>query len=157
MEDIRTQTKQDSLKAKGRVILRVFNECGQLKERRDIDNLIVTVGKNLLASWLTASQSGAFMPYIGLGSGTNSPTVGDTTLQTELSGGGYSRASGTISSAANVYQNIATFTFSSSFSITEAGLFSASSGGTMFSRTTFTSVPVVNGNVLQVTWQVTFS
>lgn len=160
MSDIRTQTKKDDLiTVKGKVTYKLLSANGQLKERRDIDNLIVTVGKNFLAAWLAASsQSTAFMQYIGLGTGTNAPTSGDTTLQTEFSGGGYSRGVGTLSSSSNVFQNQAVFgPGNGTGAITEAGLFSATTSGTMFSRQTFSVINKMSGDTLTVTWQITFS
>lgn len=149
----------DTIKIKGRVIYKLYNELGQLKLRKDVDNLVVTVGKNFLATWLsTVSQSTVFMPYIGLGTGTNAPSLSDTSLQTEFSGGGYSRGLGSVSSSMNVYQNMATFgPGNATGAITEAGLFTAVTSGTMFSRQTFSVINKGSGDTLQVTWQLTFA
>lgn len=146
--------KEDKV-LKGHITVKVFDEHGNLKEYRDLDNVVVTIGKSYLATWLTAAtQSGYFMQYIGLGTGTNAASASDTSLQTELS----TRAAGMLTSSTNVWQNQATFGPGiDTGAITEAGLFSASSGGTMLARQVF---PVVNkgaSDSLQLTWQITLS
>ena len=151
--DIRTQTK-----VTGHVNLKLFSSNGQLKERRDFNNLVVTVGKNFLAAWLTTAEAGGFMPFVALGTGSNAPSAGDTTLQTELVGGGYSRVSGTLTSALNVLQNVTSFgPGNGTGALTECGLFSASTIGTMFARQVFSVVNKASGDTLQVTWQILFS
>lgn len=150
---------EDMLKLKGHIHIKLFDEQGRLKDERDISNIVVTVGKNFLATWLAAaSQSSAFMQFIGLGTGTNAASAGDTALQTEFSGGGYSRSTGTVTASSNVFQNVATFgAGNGTGAVTEAGLFSASSAGTMFAHQVFAAVNKLAGDTLQLTWQVTFS
>jgi hypothetical protein len=145
----------ESIKATGHIKFDLFDADGKLKETREIKNVVVTVGKNYLAIWLTAaSQSDYFMQYIGLGTGTNAANASDTTLQTELS----SRVAGTLTPSSNVWQNVASFGPGvDTGAITESGIFSASSGGTMFARQTFAVINKGAGDSLQVTWQVTFS
>lgn len=142
-------------KATGHINIKLFDKDGNLKDERDIKNVVVTVGKNYLATWLTAAtQSDYFMRYIGLGTGNTAATASDTALQTELS----TRVAGTLTPSSNVWQNVAAFGPGVDTGvITEAGLFSASSGGTMFARQVFGAITKNAGDSLQVTWQVTFS
>lgn len=145
----------EDTKLTGYIRFELIGPDGKVKEVREIKNVIVTVGKNYLATWLTAAtQSDFFMRYIGLGTGTNAANASDTALQTELS----TRQAGTLTPTGNVWQNQATFGAGvDTGAITEAGIFSASSAGTMLARQVF---PVINkgaGDSLQVTWQVTLS
>lgn len=146
---------EDKLKVTGHINFKLFGADGKLKDERDIKNVVVTVGKNYLATWLTAAtQSDYFMRYIALGTGTNAANASDTTLQTELS----SRVAGTLTPSSNVWQNVASFGPGvDTGAITESGIFSASSGGTMFARQTFAVINKGAGDSLQVTWQITFS
>ena len=146
---------QDTIKATGHINFVLFDETGNVKETKDIKNVVVTVGKNYLATWLTAAtQAGYFMQYIGLGTGTNAANASDTTLQTELA----TRSAGTLTPTSNVWQNIASFGPGvNTGAITESGIFSASSGGTMFARQTFAVINKGAGDSLQVTWEITFS
>lgn len=152
-------TMNEFAQFKGSVHVQLFDEAGKLKQEHEDHNLIVTVGKSYLATWLTAAtQSTEFMSYIALGTGSTAPASGDTALQTELSGGGYSRVQGTLSSSSNVWQNQATFSpGNGTAAITEAGIFSASTSGTMFARQTFSVYNKAAGDTLIVTWTVTLS
>jgi len=146
---------QESVKIKGHINIKLFDRKGNIKEFRDIDNVIVTVGKNFLASWLKdATQSTSFMQYVALGTGTNAADASDTDLQTPLG----SRVAGTLTSNTNIWQNQATFApGAATGALTESGLFSESTGGTLFARQVF---PVVNkqaGDTIVFTWQVTLS
>lgn len=146
---------EESLMLKGRVNYKLFDANGQLKDERDIDNVVVTVGKSYLALWLTqATQADFFMHYIGLGTGTNAASASDTALQIELA----TRIAGALSSSTNVWQNQATFGPGiNTGAITEAGIFSTSVSGTMLSRQVFAVVNKAAGDSLQVTWQITLS
>lgn len=138
---------------KGRFIVEHFDESGRRKDLRIVENVIVTVGKNFLAAWLAAAtQSDYFMQHIALGTGSSAASPSDTVLETELS----TRVAGTITSNGAIWQNQAFFAPGvDTGTITEAGLFSASSGGTMLARQVFPAIIKGAGEAIQVTWQVT--
>lgn len=146
---------KEQVKLSGHINFKLFDEAGKLKDEKDIKNVVVTVGKNFLALWLTAAtQADYFMRYVALGTGTNAAVAGDTALQTELA----TRVAGTLSSATNVWQNQATFGAGvDTGAITEAGIFSASAAGTMLARQTFSAINKGALDSLQVTWQITIS
>jgi len=139
----------------GRVNYKLFDEAGKLKDERDVKNVVVTVGKNYLALWLTqATQSDYFMRYLALGTGSTAASASDTILETELA----TRVAGTLSSSTNVWQNQGTFGPGvNTGAITEAGIFTASSAGTMLARQVFSVINKAAGDSLQVTWQITLS
>lgn len=146
---------EEKLTLKGRFLVELFGSDGNRKELRIVENVVVTVGKNYLAEWLTqATQADYFMRYLAIGTGTTAASASDTALETELA----TRVAGTLTFSTNVWQNQATFGPGvDTGAITEAGIFTAAAAGTMFARQTF---PVVNkgaGDSLQLTWQVTFS
>jgi hypothetical protein len=145
----------EGLKATGYIRFDLFDENGNLKEHKEIKNVVVTVGKNYLATWLTAAtQADYFMRYIALGTGAAAASASDTALGTELA----TRVAGTLTSSGAVWQNVATFGAGvNTGAITEAGIFSASSAGTMFARQTFGTITKAAGDSLQVTWQITIS
>lgn len=145
----------ETIKAKGHIKFDLFDENGNLKEHREIDNVVVTVGKTYLATWLAAaSQAGQFMQYVALGTGVTAASAADTALQTELA----SRVAGTLTSAGAVWQNQATFGPGvDTGAITESGLLSASTVGTLFAHQVFAVINKGAGDSLQVTWSVTFS
>lgn len=146
---------QETIKATGHITFKLFDSVGKLKDIRSIKNVVVTVGKNFLANYLTpGNHTDEFMNYVGLGTGTNAATASDTDLQTPLP----TRVAGTISSATNVWTNTASFGAGiNTGNISESGLFSDSTLGTMFARQTFVAIPKSSLDTLEVTWQITFS
>jgi hypothetical protein len=92
--------------------------------------------------------------HIGWGTGAGTAAKGDTTLFTESSDPAARVATsvtvtGTGSSAK--YQATATLPSTTSQTITNAGLWSASSGGVLFVKGDFTGIPLVNGDSIAFT------
>lgn len=102
-----------------------------------------------------ASDISAFN-YHDCGTGTGGAVIGDTALGTPWGG---SRQSGTQSTPGNtnIYQTVATITFTNTFAITEWGLFSAAASGTLWDRRVFTAINVVNNDSIQFTYQLTWT
>jgi hypothetical protein len=59
--------------------------------------------------------------------------------------------------ANNQYRTVGTVAFNNTFAITEWGLFSAASSGTMWDRRTFTVINVGNGDSIQFTYTLTLT
>jgi hypothetical protein len=94
------------------------------------------------------------MSHMAIGSGTNDPVVGDTTLQTELG-----RVSLTSSASAGaVVTYIASFgAGTGTGAVTEAGILNASSAGTLLCRTEFAVVNKGADDSMTITWTITVS
>ena len=144
---------QDMLKMKGELQIVVRDESGTVKQEFTIPNLVVTAGKNYIASRIT-SAAATVMSHMAIGTGTATPAVGNTTLGTEA--GRVALASFTASNN----QVTATATFpagTGTGAITEAGIFNAASTGTLLCRTTFPVVNKAAGDSIAITWVVTVS
>lgn len=90
-----------------------------------------------------------------VGTGTNAEASGDTALQTPYGG---SRATGTPTNpGAGQYRTAGTINFSGTFAITEHGVFSAASSGTLLDRSVFSAVNVASGDSLLATYTLTYS
>ena len=144
------------LKLRGWIDIYVYDREGRLKDERHIHNLVVNAGKAQVAGLINGSVSGAFT-YVAIGTGTTSPSASDTVLGNEVS-----RVSATVGRTTTSVTNDtatfdATFSFSSSYAITEAGIFNASSGGTMLARQTFSAINVASGDTLKISWKVQVS
>jgi hypothetical protein len=89
------------------------------------------------------------------GTGTNAEAQGDSALQTPW--GGARVAGAQTEPAANQYRTTATIPFTGPFAIVEHGLFSANAAGTLWDRSKFGAVNVVNGEsiIFQYTLTVT--
>lgn len=145
----------DIAKLRGHINLKLYDGNGALKSEVDKENVIVTVGKNFTAAWLAAaSQANPFMNYIQLGTGTTGAVAGDTDVETGLT----PRVAGTISSSTNVWTNQTTFGPGvATGAVTEAGIFSALTGGTLLARQTFAVQNKLAGDTIVFTWNVTLS
>lgn len=104
---------KDSLKAKGRVAIVLKDKDGQVKETRDIDNLVVTDGLQYIVSRMKNTTPTA-MSHMQIGTGTTNPAAGDADIETAFG----SKESAASSIAGN------------GLSITYSATFGAHSGGT---------------------------
>lgn len=143
----------DNIKITGNVKIDVFSQDGLLKESQEIKNLVVTTGKQFIASRMVGASADP-MGWMELGTGTTAAVVGDTALQAAI---GSSRVALTASTAsANVVTYTATFPAGTGTgAVTEAGIFNAASAGTMLCRTVFSVVNKGVADVINVTWTVT--
>ena len=145
--------KQDMLKMSGELQVVVRDESGTVKQEFTVPNLVVTAGKNYIASRIVGAASNV-MTHMAIGTSTTTPAVANTTLGTEA--GRVTLASFTASSN----QVTATATFpagTGTGAITEAGIFNATPAGTMLCRTTFPVVNKAAGDSIAITWVVTVS
>jgi hypothetical protein len=152
---MKLQKHTDNLKATGKVQIQRFNASGILVEEHNVSNLVVTSGKNYIASKMVATtNTPASMTHMGIGTGTGTPGASDTTLGTQT--GRVSLSGSTVST--NTITYTATFPAGTGDgAITEAGVFNASTGGTMLCRTTFPVVNKASGDTIAITWVVTVS
>lgn len=143
----------EMIKATGRLSIEVFSSSGLLKEKINVPNLVVTTGRNYIASRMTATSATA-MSHMAVGTGTTGAVIANTTLETELT----RRALDSQSTSTNVSTYIATYGAGiATGSITEAGIFNAASAGTMLCRTTFGVVTKAADDIMVITWNVTIS
>ena len=145
----------DGLQLKGRLNIVVADALGNIKDEREVDNLVVTTGKNFVASRMKDTTS-SVMSHMAIGTDNTAAAAGDTTLGSESAR--VALTSTTVTNNDVVY--VATFgagTPSSAASITEAGIFNASSLGTMLCRTVFSVVSKGAQDSLSITWTVTAS
>jgi hypothetical protein len=146
----------DSIKMKGKLNIVLTGPDGKVKEQHEVDNLVVTVGKNFIASSMakTTTNSPAAMTHMEVGTGTTAAAVGDTTLQSAVSGSRVSLTSTTVTNNNVAY--VATFPAGTGTgALTEAGIFNASSSGTLLCRTVFSVINKGAADTLGITWTVT--
>ena len=149
------QKVTEELKATGLVKIVHTNAAGELVKEFNVPNLVVTAGKNHIAAKIAATtNSPAAMTHMAIGTGTSTPGASDTALGTQT---GRVSLSGSVVST-NTITYTATFPAGTGDgAITEAGIFNASTGGTMLCRTTFPVVNKASGDTVAVTWVVTVS
>lgn len=141
---------EEKLKLTGKLSIAINNEIV-----KEVDNLVVTDGKEFVASRMKDTTDGA-MSHMAIGTGSTAAAAGDSALGSESAR--VALTSTTVSS--NVITYVATFpanTPSSAAAITEAGLLNASSAGTMLCRTVFDVVNKGTADSMTITWSVTVS
>lgn len=123
--------------------------------------VVTTAFVTALATALHTQASPGNLFYHALGVGVGAAAVGDTGMGTELTTEytGDVRATGTHTSAAGVYESVATNTIDSGTpAVTEHGVMGANSGAsTLIDRHTFAAVNMVAGDSLVSTYQLTFT
>ena len=143
----------DSVKLKGELRITLTNPEGTVTHETVVPNLVVTTGKNFIASRMKDATATA-MTHMEVGTGTTAAANGDTTLETAISGSRVALTSTTVTDNAVAY--VATFPAGTGTgAVTEAGLFNASSSGTMLCRTVFSVINKGAADTLGITWTVT--
>jgi energy-coupling factor transporter transmembrane protein EcfT len=119
-----------------------------------IFGLVTNVGVAFEAATFAGGTSTSAFNFHDSGTGTSPASVTDTALQTPT---GTARVAGAQSTpgSANVYQTVATITYGGTFAVTEWGLFSASTSGTLWDHRIFSAINVVSGNSIQFTYSLT--
>jgi len=126
-------------------------------------HLITTAGKNYIASTFNSVAEPENLKYHGFGTGATAAVIGDTALQTELTTQYVSdnvRPTGSQANSSATYTTVATLSPDSggTIAVTEWGLFSATSAGTLLDRQVFSAVNLVaSSDSLQVTYVLTIS
>ena len=141
--------------ATGELKIVVTAPDGTVKHEQEVKNLVVTTGLGYIASRMKDTTATA-MSHMAIGTGSTAAAANNTTLGTESAR--VALTSTTVTAAAVAY--VATFpagTPASLTAITEAGLFNASSAGTMLCRTVFSVVNKDAGDTMSITWTVTMA
>lgn len=147
----------ENLKMLGQVDLVLKDKDGNVKDSREIKNLVVNTGLAFIISRM-AGTTKAVMSHMALGSSTTAAAAAQTDLVSILG------AREVIDSTTISGTNNEKIVYVSSFeagdatgAVTEAGIFNAATAGDMLCRTVF---PVVNkqaDDTLSITWTLTLS
>jgi hypothetical protein len=136
---------------KGKVNIKLLDKNGNIKAEQTVNNLVVQSGLNFIASRMIGTTP-AVMTHMEIGTGQATPALGNTTL-----GAPTQRVvltSSTVTASAVTFTAIFP-TNQTLANITEAGIFNASSGGTMLCRSVFNSVAKDVDDSLAITWTLT--
>lgn len=148
---------QTCIKFEGNWTATLKDERGNYKTHIEGKNVVTNSGVAYLAAFL-ASAAGAAdtftMKYVGIGTNTTTEAAANSTLGTEVS-----RHTGVISYISQgIFKVIATFAAGSGTGdITEFGVFSANSSGTMFNRVVQSAIAKGASDSLEVTCEITLS
>jgi len=141
--------------ATGELKITVTAPDGTVKHEQEVKNLVVTAGLGFIASRM-AGTSANVMSHMAIGTNNTAAAAGNTALGAESAR--VALTSTTPTGAAVAY--VASFpagTPASLTAITEAGIFNASSSGTMLCRTVFQPVNKDVNDTMSITWTVTMA
>ena len=137
----------DGLKLTGKLSIAINDKVVQ-----EVPNLVVTAGKNYVADRI--KNNSTVMSHMAIGTGSTAAAAGNTALGSESAR--TALTSSTVTDNEIVY--VDTFAAGTGTgAITEAGIFNASSGGTMLCRTVFDVVNKGASDAMTITWTVTVS
>ena len=137
----------DGLKLTGKLTIALNDEIVQ-----EVPNLVVTAGKNYVADRM--KNNSTVMSHMAIGTSDTAAAAGQTALGSESARTGLT--SSTVTDNEIVY--VDTFAAGTGTgAIKEAGIFNASSGGTMLCRTVFSVVNKGANDAMTITWTVTVS
>jgi len=141
----------------GRLTIVLKGADGKVKDVREVKNLVVNTGLGHITTRMLGTSQGV-MSHMALGAGTSPAAAGDTALGSQL--GSRKAFDSVAQSGSNNESIVYVTTFNpgeSTGAVTEAGIFNASTSGTMLCRTVFSVVNKGAADTLQVTWTVTLS
>jgi hypothetical protein len=145
----------EKIVATGELKIVVTAPDGTVKQEETVKNLVVTTGLGYIASRMKDTTATA-MSHMAIGTGSTAAAAGNTTLGTESAR--VALASTTVTGPAIAYvANFPAGTPASLTAITEAGIFNASSSGTMLCRTVFAVVNKDVNDTMSITWTVTMA
>jgi hypothetical protein len=124
-------------------------------------NLLTNAGRDYFHAqcYTNTSAGGIGVNYIALSENSSGANASHTAVANEITTGGLQRVQATTRShtgGTNTTTLAQTFTSSATFTAVQlSGLLNASSTGTLGHESTFTSVALVSGDTLSVTWTLT--
>ena len=139
-----------------RLYVKVIRGDGSVEDRGLVSTRVVTTAfvNFLVDQFQVETAEVGELKFHDSGTGTTAEAVGNTALVTKVETG---RASGTQveGASANIYRTVGTISYTGTHAITEHGVFSAASAGTLVDRSVFAAVNVVSSDSIQFTYELT--
>jgi len=147
----------ENLKLSGQLNIVLKDKDGNVKDSREVKNLVVNTGLAYIASRMVGTSK-SVMSHMALGSGTTAAAAGQTDLVSML--GSREALDSTTISGTNSEKVVYVSSFEAgdaTGAVTEAGIFNASTAGDMLCRTVFSVVNKAADDTMSVTWTITLS
>ena len=141
----------ESVSLKGNLEVILLDQNGNQKDYRKIENVVVAVGKQIIAARLVGNTI-AIPSHMAVGTDATAAATSQTALGGELG----RVVLDSTARASNVLTYVATFPAGTATgALAEAAILNASSTGNMLCRTTFSVVNKAVGDSIVITWNVT--
>lgn len=147
----------EKLKLSGELSIVLKDEFGNVKDTREVKNLVVNAGLAFIISRMVGTAK-AVMSHMALGAGTTAAAAAQTDLVTLL--GSREALDSTTISGSNNEKVVYVSSFEAgdaTGAVTEAGIFNAGTGGDMLCRTVFSVVNKGANDTMTVTWTITLT
>ncbi len=147
----------ENLKLSGQLSIVLKDKAGNIKDQREVKNLVVNAGLGFIASRMKGTAKDV-MSHMALGSGSTSAAAGNTDLGSIL--GSREALDSTTIAGTNDEQVVYVATFEAgdaTGAVTEAGIFNAATSGDMLCRTVFSVVNKAADDTMSVTWTISLS
>lgn len=142
----------DRLKPRSYFTLIKYDKNGKILWEERINNLVVNQGLEYVAKLFNGVSTDPFK-YIAIGTDSTSEAVGQTALVAE-----YERVLADVVYESDYKAKLtATYVFTGSVTIKEAGVFDDASAGHMYARKTFADKSFTSGESLGIIWTIEFS
>lgn len=146
----------EGLKVTGKLQIRLNGEVV-----REVDNLVVSAGKEWIASRMQGVADGV-VSHMAIGTGTTAAAAGDTALEIEVARVALNTSGGVVSTNTITFEttfpaDTPNVTAPATAAITEAGVLNAGLGGTLIARTVFSVVNKGEADTMTITWTITIS
>lgn len=147
----------EKLKLSGELSIVLRDEFGNVKDTREVKNLVVNAGLAYIISRMVGTAK-SVMSHMALGAGSTATAAGQTDLVSLL---GAREVLDTTTIAGSNNEKVV---YVSSFeagdatgAVVEAGIFNALTGGDMLCRTVFSVVNKGANDTMTVTWTITLT
>lgn len=149
--------RQDRLRMRGRLEVRLFDENGRLKQERIISNLVVNVGLYHIADQLS-DQGNDAMSHMAVGTDNTAAAAGNTTLGSEAARVALDSTTQGTGAEADEVTYVATFAAGTGTgALVEAGILNAAEAGVLLCRSVFSVINKGASDSLGITWVLTIS
>lgn len=147
----------ENLKLSGELSIVLKDKDGNVKDTREVKNLVVDTGLAFIISRMQGTDK-AVMSHMALGAGTTAAAGGQTDLVTMLGGREAIDAVSTLGTNNEKVRYVCNFEAGDGTgAVTEVGIFNASTGGDMLCRTVFDVVNKAADDTMAITWTVTLA
>lgn len=148
---------KDFVKATGNLVIELFDQSGNLKERVELKNLVVNTGLAFMAQRLIGTPTA--MSHMGIGTSNTAAAATQTDLVASSVRVALTSSTNVTTTVTNdTARYVATFSAGSGTgAIQEAGIFNASTAGTMLNRVVFAVINKGALDSMTITWDVKFA
>lgn len=149
---------EDTIQLRGSYEIALKNLRGEVIHKDRVDNVVVTAGRRWVLQQINSSQinTAQSIGYAAVGTSTTAPATSDTGLGSESDRNAINSFN-TASLTANPPSwraEVSWNTNEANTTLGEVGLFNSSSGGTMLSRATFSTINKTTSNTLSISYTI---